>query len=394
MDKKCFIVLISVVSALVMALSFCFLPIFSSFSSVYAEESTEAIINTVDFNKNIPITAARCAIVIDADTKNTLFSNNADEIRGMASTTKIMTALVAIENGNLDEEFAIPKEAVGVEGSSVYLIEGETLTLRELLYCLMLESGNDAATAIAICIGGSIDNFVGMMNERANEIGLTSTHFTNPHGLSNESHKTTARELAYITAEAMEYPFFCELVATKSMRVRYDGVQNGRSLVNHNKLLFNYSGVIGVKTGYTKLDGRCLVSSAERNGMRLIAVTLQDPFPPSTHKTLLDKGFNDFELVEILRSGDIRAEVPIANSEDLFLSVTNPYGITLCLPKGDIAQTELIIPDNIQAPIEKGDIIGKVICRYVESEVYIIYLEATETVIEKKKSLFEMLFGK
>lgn len=393
MDKKRFVVFISLFSAFVMALSFCFLPIFPSGSDTAYAEETVTLRSAEPYGK-IPITAARCAIVIDADTKNVLFSHNADEERGMASTTKIMTALIAIENGILDAEFAIPKEAVGIEGSSVYLKEGESLTLRELLYCLMLESGNDAATAIAFCISGSVEGFVGLMNERADEMGLANTHFTNPHGLSDESHKTTARELAYITAEAMQYPFFCELVATKTMRVRYDGVENGRSLVNHNKLLFNYSGATGVKTGYTKLDGRCLVSSATRDGMNLIAVTLQDPFPPSTHKTLLDKAFNDFERVEVLKPYDITADVPIINSEDSFLSVTNPYGITLCLPKGNNADIELDLPESISAPIAKGDIVGSAICRYGGNEVYIIYLEATETVIEKKKSLYELLFGK
>lgn len=395
MDKKGFIVFISVFSAFMLVISFGFLPIFAtSVDSVYANENTESAINIVNFNGTMPANAARCAIVIDANTKNILFEKNADEARGMASTTKIMTALIAIENCNPETEFQIPKEAVGVEGSSVYLKEGEVLTLSELLYCLMLESGNDAATAIAVCVGGSIENFAEMMNQRAKEMGLTSTHFTNPHGLSDENHKTTARELAYITAEAMQYPLFCEIVSTKTKRVRYDGIENGRSLTNHNKLLFNYEGATGVKTGYTKLDGRCLVSSAKRDDMHIIAVTLHDPSPTSTHKTLLDNAFKDFELAEIIKPYDITTEIPVTNSEDMFLSVTNKKGLSLCLPKDSNMTVELDIPETIQAPIEEGEIIGKAICKYNEETVYIIYLESTETVIEKKKSFFELLFGK
>ncbi len=395
MDRKGFIVFISIISVVVLGVSFCLLPIFGSgIEKAYANEITASVSNAVDFNGSIPTNAARCAIVIDANTKSVLFEKNADETRGMASTTKIMTALVAIENCDIETEFTIPKKAVGVEGSSVYLKEGEMLTLRELIYCLMLESGNDAATAIAILVGGSVDNFALMMNERAEEMGLTSTHFSNPHGLSDEQHKTTARELALITAEAMQYPFFCEVVSTKTMRVRYDGIENGRFLKNHNKLLFNYDGAVGVKTGYTKLDGRCLVSSATRDGMTVIAVTLQDPFPPSTHKTLLDKAFDDFARVDIVQSGDITTEIPVINSEDMFLTVKNTESISLCLPKGESADVELIIPENVSAPIEKGDIIGKAICKYKDDEVYIIYLEATETIIEKKKTLFSRIFGK
>jgi len=395
MDKKG-IVLISIVSFLVLSVSICLLPIIDSRDiTANADVITTSLSYPIDFGGSMPTNAARCAIVIDANTKSVLFEHNADEARGMASTTKIMTALIALENCNIEQEFTIPKEAVGIEGSSVYLKEGEKLTLSELIYCLMLESGNDAATAIAHCVGGSVDDFVQMMNDRAEELGLTNTHFTNPHGLSNENHKTTARELAIITAEAMQYPFFCEVISTKTMRVSYDGIENGRYLKNHNKLLFNYEGAVGVKTGYTKLDGRCLVSSATRDGMTVIAVTLQDPFPPSTHKTLLDKAFNDYYQAEIVNFGDITTEIPVTNAEeDTFLSVMNTENISLCLPKGETANIELIVPESIEAPIEKGDIIGKAICKYKENEVYIIYLEATETIAEKKKTIFDMIFGK
>ncbi len=348
----------------------------------------------IDFQGEMPLNAARCAIVIDAKTKNILFSQNADEKRGMASTTKIMTALIAIENGSLDSEYAIPKEAVGIEGSSVYLKEGEKLTLRELLYCLMLESGNDAATAIAIIVGQRLDSFVSMMNEKAQELGLTSTHFTNPHGLSDENHYTTARELAIITAEAMQYPLFREIVSTKTARVRYDGTENGRHLVNHNKLLFGYSGATGVKTGYTKRDGKCLVSSAEKDGMQIIAVTLQDPFPTATHKTLLDTAFSNHENLILAPSKSISAEVPIQDGEIAFLNVTNPLPAEILLPKNAKTEITLVLPETLAAPIAQGEIIGYAVCTASQKEVYVIHLESTTEIKVKKKTLIQLLFGK
>lgn len=383
------------VTAFITAVAFCFVPIFGSESGkTSAEELSASAYVKCDFEGEFPINAARCAIVIDAESGNILYSKNADERRGMASTTKIMTALVAIENGDPDSEFAIPKEAVGIEGSSVYLKEGEILTLRELLYCLMLESGNDAATAIALCVGGSIEVFAEMMNARAAELGLKDTHFTNPHGLSDNAHYTTARELALITAEAMKYPLFCEIVSTKSFFVRYDGKENGRHLVNHNKLLFNYSYATGVKTGYTKLDGKCLVSSAESEGRRFICVSLQDAFPTATHKALLDSAFMNYEYTELAKANGILCDIRVNNAEQEFIKATNPDGAYLSLPKGASVSISLVLPESINAPVEEGEIIGYAVCEADGKEVYIIYLEATETVIEKKKSIIELLFGK
>ncbi|MBR5285372.1 MAG: D-alanyl-D-alanine carboxypeptidase [Clostridia bacterium] len=347
----------------------------------------------IDFGLEAPINAARCMTVIDAKSGNVLFSHNAHERRGMASTTKIMTALVAIESQSPDSEFVIPKEAVGIEGSSVYLKEGERLTLRELLYCLLLESGNDAATAIAISIGGSEEEFVGLMNERAKELGLADTSFANPHGLSADNHYTTAHDLAIITAAAMEYPLFREIVATKSHSVRYDGAENGRRLVNHNKLLFSADHVIGVKTGYTKRDGKCLVSAAEKDGMTLIAVTLQDAFPTSTHKALLDYAFSSFESVSLAKAFDIESVVPIENGFLKFTTVTNSLPAEILLPKGAKISCELLLPQSICAPAEKGEIIGYAILNANGRIVYIISLETTVEIKEKKKTLAEKLFG-
>lgn len=347
----------------------------------------------IDFGLRSPLNAAKSSIVIDARNGNVLFSDNADEKRGMASTTKIMTALTAIESCDPDTEFAMPAEAVGVEGSSVYLKEGEPLTLRELLYCLMLESGNDAATAIAVCLSGSVENFASEMNLRADELGLKNTHFANPHGLSDENHYTTARELAIITAEAMKYPLFREIVSTKSYSVRYCGKENGRRLTNHNKLLSGYEGASGVKTGYTAKDGRCLVSSAERNGMFIIAVTLCDPFPTSTHKTLLDAAFDSFEQTALAEACEITAEIPVVNGEKPSVTAVNSERASICLPKGARVVTELIIPESLEAPVESNRIVAYAVFSYSGKEVYIINLETIGSTDKKKVSFFKKIFG-
>jgi D-alanyl-D-alanine carboxypeptidase len=180
----------------------------------------------------------------------------------------------------------IPKEAVGIEGSSMYLREGEVLTLQELLYGLMLHSGNDAATALAIYCGGTVEGFSQLMNDKAHRLGLTGTHFENPHGLDSPNHYSTARDLAVLAAYAMKNPIFARTVSTKNVRV------GERSLQNHNKLLWRVEGADGVKTGYTKAAGRILVSSATRDGRRLICVTINDGNDWADHAVLLEDGFS------------------------------------------------------------------------------------------------------
>ena len=213
--------------------------------------------------------SAAAAVTMDADTGETLFAENADSRLPMASTTKIMTALVALGEGDLDRVYTVKKQYAAVEGSSMYLEEGERLTLRDTLYGLLLSSGNDAAAAVAGECGGE-RAFVDKMNAKARELGLTDTRFENPSGLPSDGHYTTARELAKITAAALRDPVFRDIVSTKTCTAA------GRTLVNHNRLLSLYKDAIGVKTGFTRAAGRCLVSAAERNGRTVIAVTLHE----------------------------------------------------------------------------------------------------------------------
>lgn len=233
----------------------------------------------------VPQISANCAALIDGRTGEILYEKNAGQRSLIASTTKIMTGLLVCESGQPDTEVLIPEEAVGVEGSSMYLKTGERLTRQELLYGMMLHSGNDAALALAISISGSETAFVQQMNLRARALGLTQTHFANPHGLDSGENYSTACDLAQLTRAAMQNARFRAVVSTKTISC------GGRTLTNHNKLLWRYEGCIGVKTGYTKHAGRILVSAAERESGMLIAVTIADPDDWRDHAALLDYGF-------------------------------------------------------------------------------------------------------
>lgn len=232
--------------------------------------------------------SAQAALLLDATEGRILFSQNASARLPMASTTKIMTAIVAIENMPTDYVVTVAKEAVGIEGSSIYLYAGEQITCLDLLYGLMLESGNDAAAALAIAVGGTEERFIMLMNEKAKELGLKDTRFSNPHGLPAENHFTSAADLARLTDYALQNELFAEIVSTKK-RTACEGT---RYYVNHNRLLFSYEGMIGVKTGYTQASGRCLVTAASRYGRTLICVTLNDYYCSADHVRMLDSGFS------------------------------------------------------------------------------------------------------
>lgn len=246
--------------------------------------------STVTFSASDIRLSAKSAVLYDPYSQSFLYSKNADARLPMASTTKIMTALVAIENSQLETLVNISDKAIGTEGSSLYLKHGESMTMEDLLFGLMLRSANDAAAAIAYEISGSIEAFAEKMNETALTMGLKDTHFTNPHGLDNNSHYTTARELAVITGEALKNDVFLKIVSTKKHIIKNaDG--EARLLINHNKLLNMYENTIGVKTGFTKKSGRCLVGAAERDGVRLITVTISAPDDWNDHIALFNYGF-------------------------------------------------------------------------------------------------------
>ena len=229
--------------------------------------------------------------VVELSSRRFLHERDADRRLPMASTTKILTALVILEEENLDEIITVPKQAEGTEGSSVYLKAGDKISIRDLLYGLMLRSGNDCAVTLALYHSGSIPNFARAMNDKALSLGAENSHFVNPHGLPNEKHYTTARDLALISAAAMENETFREIVSTKFYEPQ--GWQN------KNKMLWNFEGALGVKTGFTVRAGRCLVSAAERNGMTVVCVVLNSPQMFERSEELLENAFQDFSMVTL-----------------------------------------------------------------------------------------------
>ncbi|MFK0523235.1 D-alanyl-D-alanine carboxypeptidase family protein [Paenibacillus illinoisensis] len=257
-----------------------------------------------------PSTHAQSAALIDVTSGRILYSKDGDKELRIASLTKIMTAIVAIEQGKLDDKVKVSSTAFAKEGSSLYLKLGEEMTLENMLYGLMLRSGNDAASAIAEHVGGSEEGFVLLMNQKAEEIGLKHSHFMNPHGLDADGHYSTANDLARLTAYALHNPVFKRIVATEDKSAPNPNESWEYSWHNKNKMLRLYEGADGVKTGYTKKAFRCLVSSATRNGQQLAAVTLNDGDDWNDHARMLDFGFENFPLMEIAQK-----EQPVANTD-------------------------------------------------------------------------------
>ena len=306
-----------------------------------------------------PSVSAKSAILLNADTGIVLFEHNADVKRGMASTTKIMTAIIAIESGKLDEKYTIPVEAVGIEGSSLYLKGNETMSLRDLVTGLMLRSANDAAEAIAIILAGNVESFSELMNTKAKEIGLTNSNFENPHGLASDNHYTTAKDLATLSAYAVKNPTFRSICSMHSATISSN--EQTRTVSNHNKLLSIYDGAYGVKTGFTKATGRCLVSAAERDNMNLVAVTLDAPNDWEDHRRMLDYGFSNFELVNLANEGDIVDKLSLLNGTAENVPVYVKQSLFVCLSKNHSSIVERIELNRPRfAPIYKGDTVGQI----------------------------------
>ena len=292
--------------------------------------------------------SARRAYVLDAVSGRELFSRNEDQRSLIASTTKIMTALIICEQCNVLDRMRIPKEAVGIEGSSMYLKEGEVLTLQELLYGLMLSSGNDAAVALAIYCGGTVEGFAELMNDKARILGLTGTHFENPNGLDSPGHYSTARDLAVLAAYAMKNPIFYKTVSAKSVKV------GERCLTNHNKLLWKLEGADGVKTGFTKAAGRILVSSATRQGRRIIGVTIDAPDDWNDHCQLLNDGFTRYQDRQIVQAGQCVGTLTVLGGESGCVQVLAAENFSYALAQGESPVLVLPGPGFVYAPAVAG----------------------------------------
>jgi len=364
----------------------CLLPLFSLPTAATMEKSLSV--------------SAKSAVLIEADSTEIVYAKNENTVLPMASTTKIMTALTALKLAKLSDEICIDARAVGVEGSSIYLVEGEVLTLEELLYALLLESANDAAVAIAIGVSGSVEAFCDEMNRTAKELGLRQTHFTNPHGLDDEEHYTTAYELALIARSLLKNEALKKIVSTQKTTVSHDGTAHARLMVNHNKLLRTYEGCIGIKTGFTKRSGRCLVSAAQRNGVCLIAVTLNAPDDWRDHTTLFDYGFSKYRSVLLCAAGEYQLALPVVGGTAGECTVTNPNELRVTLPNRSITITSSIeLPRFAYAPVATDEELGKAVFFAdldgdgIKEKIAETKLSATQAIdqIPQKKSWFDRL---
>lgn len=301
-----------------------------------------------------PEISARHGILMDAKTGQTLWNRRMEEPALIASTTKIMTGLLIVENCDLDEVVTVPKEAVGIEGSSLYLQEGVQRTVEELLYGMMLHSGNDAAMALALHCCGSEEAFVHKMNRKAELLELKNTEFSNPHGLDSEKNYASARDLAVLSAYAMENPAFQTIVSTKAIAFE------DRCYTNHNKMLWRYEGTIGVKTGYTRRAGRILVSCAVRNGRRLVAVTMNAPDDWQDHGKLYDYGFSRFSEKQLLHKGQRFDSVPVINGTDEAMQTMAAESFFWFAAEDEEITFHCSVPPFVYAPVMAGDTAGSV----------------------------------
>lgn len=357
----------------------------SSFMTVYAHGAHDARRTGIS-----GISAKACALYIP-ETCEFIFEKSADVRMPMASTTKIMTALVAVESADLSEQVEIDERSVNIEGSSAYLRVGDLLTMEELIYALLLQSANDAAVAIANHVAGSVSDFADLMNERARELSLTDTHFTNPHGLDDEEHYTTARELSVIAAEALSNEALRCAFQTYKRTFRYG--ERVRTYVNHNKLLSLYEDAIGVKTGFTKRSGRCLVGAAEREGLTLIAVTLNAPSDWHDHMAMFDYGYELYEKCYLAREGEYEYERFVFNSVGGRVRISNRDELSIVRKKSDgKIEASVKLPEFVYAPIGKDDVLGKVIFTCEGEYIGEVNLYAEKEIsLEKRESLFDKI---
>lgn len=327
--------------------------------------------------------SAQSAVLISADTSVVLYEKDAHLQLSMASTTKIMTALLTLEEAERsgDPTVEITEEMVAVEGSSMGLLPGDEISLTNLAAGMLLASGNDAANTAALYLDGSLEGFARRMNERAGEIGMTETNFVTPSGLDDDEHYSTAYDMALLAGEALKNPEFRKLCSSSTYQVEFAEPGKKVSYTNHNKLLRLYEGCIGVKTGFTKKSGRCLVSAAERDGVTLIAVTLNAPDDWNDHMALLGYGFSTLTSLS-LDGSDFFAEVPVVGSDRAALSVFGGAGGSISLPAADAGRISrrVLLPAFCYAPVKEGDKVGSLQYCLDGKEIYSVPLFAGESV--------------
>lgn len=363
----------------------CALFLLGPFDGAHAEEAPEVL-------------SAQSAVLISADTASVLYEKDCKKQMSMASTTKILTALLTLEEAEQkgDPVVKITEEMVAVEGSSMGLQAGDEITLRNLSAGMLLASGNDAANAAALYLSGSQEEFAKRMNQRAAELGMKDSHFVTPSGLDDEAHYSTAYDMALLAREALKNEAFRELCSSSTYQVTFSQPEKKVSYTNHNKLLRFYDGCIGVKTGFTKKSGRCLVSAAERDGVTLIAVTLNAPDDWNDHMALLDYGFSTMKQVSFDGS-DLSFELPVVGAEQEMVQVRGGCGGSVSLPvkEADQITCRVFLPVFCYAPLGEGEQVGRLQYYLGDSLVYSIPLITQKSVAvqEKKPGFWEKWFG-
>lgn len=340
---------------------------------------------TLIFAVKIPARAelavsAKAAILMHADSGRVLYEKNADEHMLIASTTKIMTAIVVLEHCELDDLVEVDSRSAGIEGSSMYLKAGESYTVEDLLYGLLLVSGNDAASALALHVADSMEEFAELMNAKAAELGMTESSFKNAHGLDEEEHYSTARDMAVLAAYCMGNEDFARIAGTVSHTV------GEQTLVNHNRLLREYDGCLGLKTGYTMAAGRTLVTCAERDGARYVCVTLNDPDDWDDHKALYDWAFANYSFAEVIPAG-LSYEVPLISGAEMTAPAETEGSAYALIKNGESFDMELELPAFAFAPISEGERAGRAVACSDGQEiasVRIVYSEDVEVDRELK----------
>lgn len=324
--------------------------------------------------------SAKAAILMHADSGRVLYEKNADEHMLIASTTKIMTAIVVLEHCELDDLVEVDSRSAGIEGSSMYLKAGESYTVEDLLYGLLLVSGNDAASALALHVADSMEEFAELMNAKAAELGMTESSFKNAHGLDEEGHYSTARDMAKLAAYCMGNEDFARIAGTVSHTV------GEQTLVNHNRLLREYDGCLGLKTGYTMAAGRTLVTCAERDGARYVCVTLNDPDDWDDHKALYDWAFANYSFAEVIPAG-LSYEVPLISGAEMTAPAETEGAAYALIQNGESYDMELELPAFAFAPISEGERAGRAVACSDGQEiasVRIVYSEDVEVDRELK----------
>lgn len=332
-----------------------------------------------------PEVEAKAAVLMDGASGRILYAKNAHLPLPPASTTKIMTAILALENGRLGDRVCVSRRAAETAEASIWLEEGEELSLEDLLYALLLQSANDAAVAIAEHIGGSQEEFVALMNRRARELGARQTHYANPHGLDDPQHYSTAYDLAVLARHALALPDFRRFVSTPKKTIPWPGHPWDRVLYNRNRLLQGseaYPGAIGVKTGYTQKAGSCLVAAARRNNLELIAVVLNSPNMYQEIKSLLDYGFACYQPTLVAAGNEHLAVLPVSRGKARRVGIVPEKDVLVALRPGEERRliTVLTLPERLEAPISRGQVVGKLQVRLGDEALTTVDLVAGKTV--------------